>query len=259
MGFDAVLDNWRTGGRARDAEKACRALSTFAAAHPQPYENLCRDPNMDDQTRADLLEAFLARPRRDGSTLGGAFEAFSRDGRKQGGPPDSLASKSALGHTMPRTALESQLAGTRNATSPLKRRGLSPVATTDRVLSCRLDEQQDMLRHTKLRRRLMWSFYDTRHARLPFRRIGKRASELRRRLGLGHTDLRTQQLLLLAHRLPSGMEPCVPTTLDAELGEFFRPGGRTKPLKGPASQGMPEVVHDPVTGRSLVARIQAAQ
>jgi len=258
MAFDAVLDNWRTGGRARDAEKARRALSTFAAAHPQPYENLCRDPNMDDQTRADLLEAFLASPRRDGSTLAGAFEAFCRDGRKTAGPPDTLASASALGHTVPRDRFEEAIGSTRNARSPLRRRTLSPAPGVDRILRSGLNKQRDMLRYTKLRKYLMWSFCDRRHRAQPFRQIGKRASELRRRLGLGHTDLKKQELLLFAHRLPSGTKAYVPTTLDAELGQFFRPGGRTKPLSGPASHGMPEVVHDPVTGRSLIARIEKA-
>jgi len=105
----------------------------------------------------------------------------------------------------------------------------------------------------------MWSFYDRRARQEPFRRIGRKAGDLHRRLGLGHIDLSEEQLLVFSCRLPTGTPGHVPTAFDAKLGAFFRPGGRTKPLKGPDNHGMPEVVHDPVTGRGLVERIQKAR
>jgi hypothetical protein len=102
----------------------------------------------------------------------------------------------------------------------------------------------------------MWSFYDPDSADEPFERMGKRSSEVRRILGLGHIGPGTE-LLLMAHQLPDGVEPHIPTTFDAGTIPYFRPGGMTKPLSG-SPDGRPEVVHDPVSGTGLVHTVEGA-
>ncbi len=81
---------------------------------------------------------------------------------------------------------------------------------------------------------------------------------MHRRLGLGHIDLTREVLLVLGHRLPGGITPHTPTTFDAETSEYYRPGGSTKPLSGPDADGMPEVVHDPITGDQLALAVERA-
>ena len=104
----------------------------------------------------------------------------------------------------------------------------------------------------------MWSFYDPGDRSDPFSGIGKSAIELHRRLGLGNIDISNEEMLLFGHILPGTSSAYTPTAFDAETSKFFRPGGRTKPLSGPNSDGMPEVVHDPVTGENLVHPIERA-
>jgi hypothetical protein len=70
---------------------------------------------------------------------------------------------------------------------------------------------------------------------------------------MGCTDPQ-QELLLWTHRLLSHQQAHKPTAFDAEAYEYFRPGGKTQPLTG--TDGLHEVVHGPIGGGQLVARIQ---
>jgi hypothetical protein len=101
----------------------------------------------------------------------------------------------------------------------------------------------------------MWSFYQPRALDEPFRGVSKDRSELIRRLGLGLTKP-GKDLLLWAHRLEPHQTAHKPTAFDAEAYEYFRPGGKTRPLSG--TDGLYEVVHPPVSSDQLVAQIEKA-
>jgi hypothetical protein len=65
-------------------------------------------------------------------------------------------------------------------------------------------------------------------------------------------------MVLFAHRLSPGVAARTPTTFDAEDSPFYRPGGRTQPLDtSTTGDGMPEVVHSPITGSTLAEPIQS--
>jgi hypothetical protein len=73
-------------------------------------------------------------------------------------------------------------------------------------------------------------------------------------LGLGLTGP-DEELLVWEHALQPPQTAHRPTALDAEAYEYFRPGGKTRPLSG--TDGVHEVVHRPIRADQLVARIES--
>lgn len=259
MGFDAILDRWRTAGRSGDAVLVAQFLKTLETQCPNVVQNLRDDPHIADAVREELLAELLGCNPADAASLSATFEAFCRNGKRQIGPRDAIAETSTLGHCMPRSKLEGQIGSTGASASPLKPKWLSPSSVVDRILRSDLDRQRKRLRLIHLSKRQMWSFYDADALDQPFRNVGTSASELRRRLGLGRLDLSAIELLTVVHQLSDDIIPHTPTTFDGQISEYYQCGGRSRPLAAPYNDGLPEVVHDPVTGGHLAARIETAR
>jgi len=64
------------------------------------------------------------------------------------------------------------------------------------------------------------------------------------------------ELLLWQHKLEPHQTAHKPTALDAESFDYYRPGGKTRPLSG--TDGLPEVVHQPVSSNQLAGMIEVA-
>ena len=143
----------------------------------------------------------------------------------------------------------------RSASSFTTRRRRTAAPVVDGLLRRDLTGQQRLLQDIFVSKRLIWSFYQSRSPDDPFRGVAKSAPELVRRLGLGLTNPR-EELLLWGHRLRTEQTAHRPTAFDAADYEFFRPGGKTRPLSG--GDGFPEVVHRPITGDQLTLRIENA-
>ena len=138
---------------------------------------------------------------------------------------------------------------------PVVRRCRSVGLTVDELLAKDLAGQKSLLAGKYLAKWIMWGFYQPHRLGTPFHGVAKQPSELIRRLGLGHTDPH-EELLLWEYRLEPDQTAHRPTAFDAEQNEFFRPGGKTLPLSG--ADGLNEVVHRPITGNQLEARIEVA-
>ena len=184
----------------------------------------------------------------------GKVESFCR-AHEGKGPRQPTAQKSDLGHVHSRTTLDEYLTSAGNWNSPFRRRGFSSALAIDLILRLDLAGQRDYLNGIRLSRYQMWSFYQSRAISNPFQRVSKETDQLVRQLGLGHI-VPPIELLLWTHRLRPDQPASVPTTLDAALSEFFRPGGKTHPLVG--KDGLREVVHPPISGEQLTRPIEPA-
>lgn len=254
MSFDAILADWRSTGRIGDANHAGTALTTFRASYPQAHDNLDRDPSIGDGLREELLEQLRTAASDNEGVVANRVQTFCRAHQCAGPRQDSL-SHTCFGHVVERQAFENSLASCATPTRGLRRGGRAASALVDAVLRRDIRGQRSLLGTVFLKQWLMWSFYDALDPATPFRDVTKHAGELRRRLGLGQVDA-GRTLLIWAHRLLAGQSAHLPTAFDAELNEFFRPGGKTEPLSGAGA--MDEVVHVPVLGSQLEERIEPA-
>jgi hypothetical protein len=175
------------------------------------------------------------------------------------GPPDHAAQVAWLGHVKARKRFEDLLIGVRNLKGPFTTRRRNRAAlSVDELLRLDLEGQRKRLGRLNLGQFLMWCFYQPEFPRDPFQGVSRSAGELERRLGLA--DLKAngnRELVFWAHQLREGQTAHVPTAFDAELIVSFRPGGRTRPHSG--GDGVPEVVHRPISGHQLTQSIQAAK
>lgn len=260
MSFTNVLEKWRGSRSTAEADLAEDILGAFSSEHPQAYDNLDSDPHISDVDRESLLEEWVKRGTTPPVELQSMFEDFCRNGKKRAGPPDAVAQASMLGHAMTRRRLEDWFGSAGSPTSPVTLgTGPPPAPAIDRFLRDDLETQKKKLPRSSLPTYLMWSFYDSSSTDDPFTNTGKGGVALRDRLGLGHVDLSIDDLLSLAHALDDAFEANVPTTFDAETSKWFRPGGTTEPLTGAFGEGMPEVVHDPISREDLLQPVREAQ
>ena len=254
MGFREIIKEWRSNGHDSKADRAQIALDKLRSRSPQIYENLDTDRHISQAKRKELLEQLITANVNDERVVGNRFVSFSHAHQCRG--PKWLATRSIhLGHVEERRKTEETLASVVMPTSGLTRRRRSPSVVIDMILRRSLHDQCVLLGETPLSQYEMWSFYQPQAANDPFCGVSKNAGELVRRLGLGHTDP-AEELLLWAHQLDSGQSAYVPTAFDAGLYEYYRPGGKTKPLAGDG--GLHEVVHSPVVGKQLTHRIEKA-
>jgi hypothetical protein len=256
--------------------------------------NFDKDENIDASKRRALLKAASMCQKPDNpAEINKAYQKFCWKRQQQGPKPPQLAPGllvrhimkripclwhalarflgpgTLVGNVMKRTDFETHFyTSTSNPFSGHTSRNWPPTSTVDILLDPKtgLALQRRMLRSPDpqlqvklmpLSRHQMWSFYDPASPAAPFGNLGKGAKEIRRRLGLGHVPI-GERLLLFSFRLPPEVSAHVPTAFDAELNPFFRPGGRTCPLNGPPKEGLPEVVHQPLTAEALALRIEAA-
>jgi hypothetical protein len=252
MSFSQLIEQWRSAGKHADANHALAALRTFQAIHPQVFENLDNDAHLKATHRAELLDQFMRIDPADPKAVSGKVESFCR-AHEGNGPRQKTAQRSDLGHVHSRSMLNEYLMSAGSWTSPFRRKGFSAGLAIDLILRLDLALQRECLTGIRLSRYQMWSFYQPRAASDPFRGISKETDQLVRRLGLGHA-VGPVELVLWTHRLRPHQRASVPTTLDAALYQYFRPGGKTRPLTG--VDGLPEVVHPPVSGDQLTRPIE---
>jgi hypothetical protein len=265
MTFQKILGEWQAPGQVAKARRAARVSSSFdGPVHPldnptQVCKNLEDDRHIKDSTREALLRvASRCKEPENALQITTAYERFCRR-RQQEGPVKQLDSGVLLGNTMKREKLEDRYGSSRNTRLGLSLgKGLKPRATVDQILSptTGLTEQQMLLGTLPFSPNQMWSFLDPKSPMAPFGSLGRNAREIRRRLGLGLLP-ENPRLVLLTFRLPPDLRAHEPTAFDAGMIPFFRPGGQTCPLSEPATDGFPEVVHDPITPAELASRIEA--
>lgn len=122
--------------------------------------------------------------------------------------------------------------------------------------------------------RVMWATFDyddstSSFSTDPFVGMPPDADAIRAHLGLSANDA-GKDLLLFVYNLPGGMTPRFPTVAEAYAGDdwsyYFRPArgaerwGYTMTWNlSPSPVPRPEVVHEPVTGDSLVENIRVAR
>jgi hypothetical protein len=252
--FRQIIDRWRFLGKHAEADHVSAAIVTFQAIYPQILENFDGDANLKRHQREELLNQLTRVDPNDLVAVQGKVESFCR-AHEGKGPRQPTAQRSDLGHIHSRATLTEYLASSGNWTSPFRRRGFSATLAVDLILRLDLASQRDYLSGVRLSRYQMWSFYQSRAITDPFRGVSKESDQLERRLGLGHI-VPPVELLLWTHRLRPEQTASVPTTLDAALYQFFRPGGKTHPLTG--DDGLREVVHPPISGDQLTRPIEPA-
>jgi hypothetical protein len=123
----------------------------------------------------------------------------------------------------------------------------------------KLAKQRTDLAEKVLSRYQMWC-YPAADARNPFREIGTTRADAVKMLGLGYYAYNepAAEIVRWAHALPDSIRAHQPTAWDAGADKgnvHWRPGGSTYQLDRD-DFGLPEVVHDPVTGENLVAPIE---
>ena len=254
MPFQSILDRWRTAGRTSEANLAQTALVTFDSCHPQVFANLDSDDQISQSDREYLLEQVILVYVEDARVVVDKVIDCCHS-RQCSGRPNATAQRATLGHVEERGKTEAPFESTAFSKTPNVRRTRSSILFLDKLLSADLAGQKSLLAGTWLSRRIMWSFYQPHRIDTPFHHVDKRQSELIRRLGLGQSKP-DEELLLWEHRLEPHQTAHRPSTFDAEINEFFRPGGKTVPLSG--TDGLHEVVHLQVTGNQLAARIEVA-
>ncbi len=255
MGFDTILNRWRRSGRDADADNASTALATFHDRHPQVYENLDVDGQILQAKREELLQQVILVAPDQLEVVEGKILGFCRSNQCCG-RPNSTAQRAALGHVEERGKTEKTLESTAFAKSRLARRNRRSILFLDGLLASDLAGQRGQLSGTRLARFIMWSFYQPRKLSTPFDGVSKRQKELIRRLGLRLAD-RDEEFLLWEHTLEPHQTAHRPTAFDAEAYDSFRLGGKTRPLSG-KNDGLHEVVHPPVLGDQLAAKIELA-
>lgn len=129
-----------------------------------------------------------------------------------------------------------------------------------------LDSNRRLLGQIDLGEYLMWATFDEENSsKHPFSGFNPRGADtIRARLGL-NPDEAGKEMLLFVYRLPDGVIPLFPTIADAYSGNgwlwYFRPAspgatsGHTMPWEAKLKT-CPEVVHMPVNGNVLMAKIE---
>lgn len=273
MGFNEAIEQsgWDPG-RKEQASQLCDDLRETLRRPGDPayehriYDNLDSDELIEDigesgkpATRPQFLGELLdSGPPPVGEPLKTAAIAFCRE-HKQEGPEDSAARERTLGRVwdVPKLALQFKFGKSISLAE-------STAQVNDIVAHCDLDQQRELLADVLLAPKLMWSFYDATNEQQPFAGLSEGRAALVDRLGLGEYEQAGVELIRWSHTLPSVVEPHTPTAWDGGARRpYWFPGGRTRPLSadgrgtgqyGP-EEGQPEVVHDPVTGAQLAAKI----
>jgi len=247
--------------------ESLRRRDDFPADPDRVYKNLDSDARILDvrlpptpASRLGLLDELLKKgPLLTGAPLKEAVGDFCR-AHKREGPGDPTAQNRVLGRVFPFHKLDALYQ--KGEPADLRARsGLKEV-----IRNGTLDEQKDALATTELADELMWAFYDPSDVDNPYRSFTRGVDDMVDRLGLGKEWNDRDELVHWGHRLPPGVNAHTPTAWDGGADNpYWQTGGRTRPLSadrggtgntslGP-DDGLPEVVHDSVTGRHLAIRI----
>jgi|GEM_PF-3375161 hypothetical protein len=255
MPFATILTRWRGQGRGQDSDRAEQALRTFEAKNAQVLLNLDEDRYVSQRLREELLQLLLGVAVNVADVVEGCVFNFCRAHQRLG-KVNTTGQNAVLGHVVERGKTESTLRSVKLGKTPLTRKTGTTGLFVDRILRERdLVGQQSLLGNCDLSKWIMWSFYQARKLDDPFYKLPREKSELVRRLGL-RLSKPDVELLLWQHKLEPHQTAHKPTALDAESFDYYRPGGKTRPLSG--TDGLPEVVHQPVSSNQLAGMIEVA-
>lgn len=251
--FDALLPTTDMAARCkafRDTFKLAEAhlLTEYDASDPGRQAELAE--------RIFALLGAVAGAVAETSAIESVVTRFCREAANESlRIPVTQSADYRYGHVIPHKHLQRLIE--QDPVRPESRTDGSAEVFVDELVSKPLSEQQDDLKDIKLRRYLMWICYQPSSPDHPFSGVTTTRDELRRRLGLGF-DAYKGELLYGIFQLPSGSVAYQPTSFDAELNIYFRPGGKTHPLDG-AEDGLHEAVHAPLSAKELVAPLVAAK
>jgi len=275
VGFeDAIRRSGWDAARQREADQVLGELrkGLECADYPpnahQVYENQDSDPLIPDTappsrpaSRVDLLGELLKGKADPDADLKVVADEFCRR-HKMEGPGNPQSAGRLLGRVWAFDGLNKLYQKAGRAGS--RRR---PGVREHIINRASLRDQQDVLGDLRLAAPhvdAMWSFYDPSVPDDPLRGLPSGRAATVDILGLGKYHSSKERLVQWGHRLPRGQKAKKPTAWDAGASNpFWRPGGRTRPLSADgggtgafaAADGLPEVVHAPVTGRDLAVRI----
>ncbi len=260
MQFEDIIIAWRAAGRTADAIHADEVRTWLMSEHSQVYSNLNNDNAIDDASagltvhlREELLNQLLTTksPRLDPVPAKNKLTSFFQAHQELGNSVDNHESL-ILGHVFPMSKLEK--VWIRHARLGLASTMTAIPASSLLTLSARA--QKKCLRPLCFHDYNTFSFYRQRLRTKPFQGVSTKAISLRRRLGLGESPS-GESLVWFSHQIgKDGNKVRNPTALDAGWYEFYRPGGRTRPLYG--TGGLPEAVHPPVHGKHLQSAMRPA-
>ena len=245
----------------RDAHE----VSSYLPNPHQVYDNMDTDPLIaahpthgKPASRLELLQRVSVHGTNIG-TIKNEVVSFCRS-HLQEGPLDAAAANATLGRLHRKAALAHQIA------DPASPTGLADArAKIDELIDfmgtppARLALQRAELAGRVLSRFQMW-VYPAADPADPFQEIGTTRAEGVNVLGLGHFHDHepTAELVRWAHTLPDPITAHQPSAWDAGAAMdnvYWRPGGHSWRLDqtGP---GLPELVHDPISGDHLAAPIE---
>lgn len=260
MPFSAIITAWVSAGRTTDAATVSKALSQLKSEHPNGHTNLDTDPNISDTLRENFLNELLIS--KDTGVPSDTAIDFCRRHQRLG-PGNGNAKNSILGRAVPRKSFLDVLGSAHDQnTYSGTTSGNAAVILYSVLKASSLDAQKSILTSTQpMSRWQMFSFYQPSHPDDPFQDVSKNASDLQDRLGLGEDP--NPDLLFWSHRLEAHQDATIPTAFDADMNEFFRPGGRTYPLSAALQiarngqhNGLDEVVHSTITASQLASPIE---
>jgi len=225
------------------------------------FHNLDADEAVPDVPEADspvsrleLLDDLLSSGPPHGDALKLHLKGFCRHHKKEG-PPDPLAKDRVVGRVWQLDALARHSGDDSAASFGGKALVRETIETAD------LEAQRKFFTNRLLAQHVMWSNYHEADAEHPFCELGESRAEHVDRLGLGQHEGTSDELVRGSYRLPDSVEPKTPTAWDGGVRvPYWYPGGRTRPLScdgggtggfNNRTYGLPEVVHDAITGATL--------
>jgi hypothetical protein len=231
----------------------------------QVYDNMDSDPLIGvlpeagkPASRVELLQ-HVQNHRANPPVIPDEVVLFCR-AKLQQGPLVSAADSATLGRVQGMRSLVNAVADPTSGLSLRNAEALVRDVVGGASDSARkLAKQRTDLAEKVLSRYQMWC-YPAADARNPFREIGTTRADAVKMLGLGYYAYNepAAEIVRWAHALPDSIRAHQPTAWDAGADKgnvHWRPGGSTYQLDRD-DFGLPEVVHDPVTGENLVAPIE---
>jgi len=253
-GFRPLLRGWLRSGQLVRFIRGVRACRAFRRWQPQVYANFNDDQHVSQEMRNRLVRSLESLDSYTKEAIESRVESFCWSGTNQRQGPESPGSRGAtFGHVMETGKLRKVFTSTQSPTSAFTPKDQLRLFR-DLIDRDNLTQQRAAI--GVFPEYQMFGFFQLPHLHDPFAGVSTKASELRRRLGLGKVDP-DEELLHFAYRLRDDQIAHIPTAADADLDPYFRPGGYTKPLWGD-DDGLPEVVHTPIDGSQLQRRIERA-
>jgi len=222
----------------------------------QTFDNMDSDPQLDriqahdPASRSSLIDLLEDKaPANDAERLDHISDFCHT--HTQRGEPANAVNSATLGHVNNIANLANRVRAATGETPEQARARIRQLVRISEPAQ-RLNSQKQSLGSAPLSPYQMWAFQDEEHA-VPFETFPDSREATVVRLGLGHYDNTGDELVRWTHRLPSNINPFKPTAWDADASDvYWRPGGKTHPLRPGFGDGLSEVVHDPISARDFV-------